>query len=175
MSDIEYRCPRRSESVLGSRSGNDEWNERRPGAGRQCSYCGSLHPDDFFAAVEAGAELGPTDKSYKVYIDLPEPNPDELRVISAASYDMDEDRRLKEGWVPADQDAMKKDGWGDGYKWVRLAPRGPIIHGKFYFQHLSEEQMQRFIDFYNKKTMKIGYPGYFYSLPFFMGLGEAVK
>ena len=34
-----------------------------------CSYCGSVHPDEFMAAVEAGeVELTPTDKSYKVYI-----------------------------------------------------------------------------------------------------------
>ncbi|MEA3042986.1 MAG: hypothetical protein QOH47_824 [Sphingomonadales bacterium] len=35
---------------------------------RTCSYCGSLHPDDFMEQVEAGAELIPTDKRYKVYI-----------------------------------------------------------------------------------------------------------
>ena len=34
-----------------------------------CSYCGSVHPDEFMAAVEAGeVELEPTDKSYKVYV-----------------------------------------------------------------------------------------------------------
>lgn len=33
-----------------------------------CSYCGSLSPDAFFAAVEAGAEVVPTDKSCKAYV-----------------------------------------------------------------------------------------------------------
>ena len=33
-----------------------------------CSYCGCWHPDKFFEAIEAGAELGPTDKDYKVYV-----------------------------------------------------------------------------------------------------------
>lgn len=33
-----------------------------------CSYCGSLRPDAFFAAVEAGATVVPTDKSYKAYV-----------------------------------------------------------------------------------------------------------
>jgi hypothetical protein len=33
-----------------------------------CSYCGSFSEAAFFAAVEAGAELGPTDKNYKVYL-----------------------------------------------------------------------------------------------------------
>lgn len=33
-----------------------------------CSYCGSISPDRLFAALDAGAELGPTDKNYKVYV-----------------------------------------------------------------------------------------------------------
>ena len=33
-----------------------------------CSYCGSLHPDDFMKAVRRGdCFLGATDKGYKVY------------------------------------------------------------------------------------------------------------
>lgn len=39
--------------------------------------------------------------------------------------------------------------------------------GKFYFQHLSEEEKNRFIELYNNKTMKLGFPGHFYSRPFF--------
>jgi hypothetical protein len=41
-------------------------------------------------------------------------------------------------------------------------------HAKFYFQHLSEEQMQEFIDLLNQKKMNIAEPGYFYSRPFFI-------
>lgn len=39
---------------------------------------------------------------------------------------------------------------------------------KFYFQHLSEERMKDFINLLNQKKLKIGYPGYFYNLPFFI-------
>lgn len=39
------------------------------GQGRGCSYCGSMHPDDFMQAVRDGVEIGPTDKSYKMYVD----------------------------------------------------------------------------------------------------------
>lgn len=39
--------------------------------------------------------------------------------------------------------------------------------GKFYFQHLSAEQRQEFVDLLNARTMNIGYPGRFYVLPFF--------
>lgn len=40
--------------------------------------------------------------------------------------------------------------------------------GKVYFQHFSEAQMIRFVELYNAKTLKIGYPNHFYVLPFFM-------
>lgn len=39
---------------------------------------------------------------------------------------------------------------------------------KFYMQHFSDEDKHRFIDLYNKKEMKMGYPGYFYVKPFFV-------
>jgi len=35
----------------------------------ECSYCGSLKPSRVIAAVRNGAELGPTDKAYKVYVE----------------------------------------------------------------------------------------------------------
>lgn len=34
-----------------------------------CSFCGSLHPDAALKLMEQGAEVTPTDKDYKVYID----------------------------------------------------------------------------------------------------------
>lgn len=46
--------------------------------------------------------------------------------------------------------------------------------GKFYFQHLSPEQRETFIELYNDKTMKLGYPGHFYTRPFFAA-SEAAK
>lgn len=60
-------CARRAESVgFGDtpfRSPEkDEWKEGR------CSWCGSMTPDALFEAITAGTELGPTDKSYKVYV-----------------------------------------------------------------------------------------------------------
>lgn len=38
---------------------------------------------------------------------------------------------------------------------------------KFYFQHLSDDEQQRFLDLLNARTLHIAYPGYFYRLPFF--------
>ena len=33
-----------------------------------CSYCGSINTDQLFKAIEDGVEIGPTDKSYKIYL-----------------------------------------------------------------------------------------------------------
>lgn len=63
-------CPRASENgaVLEQFqppfNGEMVWREDRT-----CSYCGSLNPDALMERLEAGdVELGPTDKSYKVYV-----------------------------------------------------------------------------------------------------------
>jgi len=44
------------------------------GQARGCTFCGSMHPDDFMEAARTGAEIGPTDKSYKVYVQGWAPN-----------------------------------------------------------------------------------------------------
>lgn len=38
---------------------------------------------------------------------------------------------------------------------------------KFYFQHLSEAGITRFIETYNARKMNVNTPGHFYVLPFF--------
>lgn len=124
-----HRCPRRGESPLGEMctcgSGPAGGHARtcllfggaKPDSYREreghmvCSYCGSLHEDDFWQCVDAGEELGPTDKSYKVYVG-----------------------RSK----------------------------------KFYFKHLSESGMHKFVEYYNAQRLKIGFPGHFYTTPFFI-------
>lgn len=41
-------------------------------------------------------------------------------------------------------------------------------HSKFYFMHLSEDEMKRFVELVNDKKMKIGIPGHFYVMPYFV-------
>lgn len=65
------QCPRRREGVPAGAPDHDHWLVREKGR-RTCSYCGSLHPDDFMELVRAGVEIGPTDKSYKMYVEGPE-------------------------------------------------------------------------------------------------------
>lgn len=44
--------------------------------------------------------------------------------------------------------------------------------GKFYFQHLPEEDRRRFIEVLNADLLTLGYPGHFYCLPFFTKRAE---
>ena len=120
MSD-KMLCPRRNEMpdpTRWLREEGDTWQDR---SGKQhCSFCGSLHPDEFMRLAEAGHTLTPTDKNYKTYI-------------------KHENEKTK-----------------------------------FYFAHLSEDQMRKFVEIHNEKKLKFHYPGYFYRFPFFMkpvGLG----
>lgn len=177
--DLMMHCPRRGEVGVRHREGPaDHWYIRDHH--RVCSYCGSMHPDDFLKAAEEHAELGPTDKSYKVYVDLPHPEPDAKRIISMRNFPPEPEAVDRWTRVTRDHVQMLQDGgWGmtakelnfsdEGFadQWFQLAPNGPSIHAKFYFQHLSPEQRAKFIELHNAKKLNIGEPGYFYSTPFF--------
>lgn len=71
MTDKQF-CPRAQESGGGPDSPfkapmNGEMHWREDGT---CSFCGSLSEDAFFKAIEEGVKLTPTDKNYKVYVDV---------------------------------------------------------------------------------------------------------
>ena len=57
----EFDCPR---VPLGPFNyGRAHWRDNKT-----CSGCGSLSELEFFAAIERGEKIGPTDKNYKVYV-----------------------------------------------------------------------------------------------------------
>ena len=64
----KHRCGRRepwvpdSPFVYDQAEHGDEYRDGR------CTYCGSVSQAAFLKFVEEGGELGPTDKSYKVYL-----------------------------------------------------------------------------------------------------------
>jgi hypothetical protein len=65
---------------------------------------------------------------------------------------------------------MIKDGYTIGptdKNYKAYVQTGDGFHGKFYYQHLSEEQRAEFIELLNNRTAKLGFPGYFYVLPYF--------
>lgn len=153
---VLHVCPRRVEDGRGpgtpfTGSKMDVW-----GKDRTCSYCGSLHPDDFMAKAASGEiELGPTDKNYKVYI----------KTVLSEEGRAAQIERLKQHEVYL---THIKLGDEDGARqWLESYPISGTHIGKFYFQHLSQEQRQQFVDLLNAKALKIGCPGHFYRLPFF--------
>lgn len=133
-------CPRRRESFRPLVEGRDKYRD----SDACCTYCGSLDPDVLMARLEAGdVELGPTDKSYKVYVH----------------------NRGGEAF----KQSFRGDncpGGEDPSKWVWTTRERQ--DSKFYFQHLSEPQMRRFIELLNENKLHIGMPGHFYVRPFFI-------
>jgi hypothetical protein len=75
---VTHTCPRRHENGMHLRGGpfkgaGEDLDEYVPGHGLSgqpsgCSYCGSMSPQDFMHAVVEGKQIGPTDKSYKLYV-----------------------------------------------------------------------------------------------------------
>ena len=73
----EFRCHRRDENPLADSAfpGQDHWHKfKTPHGDRVCSYCGSLHFEDFTALVKQAIDPDSTvsieasDKRYKVYV-----------------------------------------------------------------------------------------------------------
>lgn len=110
-----------------------------------CSWCGSLHPDILMARLRAGdVSINPTDKSYKIY------------VLNKGGEQFKQAYRE----CPADSGCVDHK---HCTHWVERS----VDQTKFYFQHLSQEQREEFIQLYNDGKIQMGYPGYFYTLPFF--------
>ena len=156
---VSFECPRRREVPRHMRVTlpPDHWR-----ADSTCSWCGSLSPTKFFEAVDAGCQIGPTDKTYKAYVDLP--NPDAGKIVeigrrSGAAFDMD--------GQPTRDDLTDEEKAAGRYNRPITGEADPHIHAKFYFQHLSQADRDRFIKLHNADKMNIGFPGHFYTMPFF--------
>lgn len=162
--------------------------------GRYCSWDGSMHPDEFMAWLEKpGTRLTPTDKSYKVYIDVVSDEADVMRHISSCTRRPGGSRPGVDGmeygreWISWEEAVrrhpeMKGEHeehlrhvaslalghpWHTDTHWIQVAPRGERRESKFYFEHLSGEQRQRFIEKLNAGELTLREPGFFYALPFF--------
>lgn len=72
---VNQRCPRRDRDPLFSEVPGqpDHWRQL-PNGDRTCSFCGSLHPEDFERLVQEAAKndtnvrLEMSDKPYKIYV-----------------------------------------------------------------------------------------------------------
>lgn len=146
-------CPRAIED------GRPNWNENQPPEfvvppheDGTCDYCGSWDADDLMARLEAGTViLGPTDKSYKVYL-------------------------TNAGGAPFKQSARRcpKDATCKGPGDCTHYETRETDSAKFYFQHLSEAQMRRFVELLNERKLKIDGGG-FYVRPFFITFGPKAE
>lgn len=171
-------CPRRM-ADLGPwqrEEGLDEWRADRGVIGQgkvglSCSFCGSLHPDRFMELVREGWIVGPTDKSYKAYLGKPRTDEDiaaRKAQFLAASHGIARairDLGAKDGKTPEQIDADLEEHWTT--RELPMIADGCGQEAKFSYQHLSDEQRIEFVEMVNAGTMKIGYPGHFYRLPFF--------
>jgi hypothetical protein len=168
-------CPRRMQDFgpWDRSEGLDRWATGHGLVGQDrvalsCSFCGSLHPDRFMELVREGWIVGPTDKSYKAYLESPLTDDEKAAkrqqwmdrgAIARAVRDLGESDGKTPEQIQADLDA----------EWERQAPGW--LHGaqsaKFYFQHLTAGQRDEFIELYNDGRMKVGIPGHLYVAPFF--------
>lgn len=113
------------------------------GADECCSFCGSLNPNVFMERIENGTLLlEPTNKNYKVYIS---PHKDSIPLKQSV-------REGFQGENPSEWNWTLKD----------------VDYGKFYFQHLSDEQMKKFVELLNRKEVKFNLVRGFTVLPFFI-------
>lgn len=159
-----FQCPRRGEGGPTSYTGVDHWDSREG----DCSYCGSMHPDSFMELLRSGAQITPTDKNYKAYVSVPTENPGEpCRIGSECGPSVTRDGRWSRDDLTDEEKAAGR------YDRPIMGKVPEAREHKFYYQHLSEDQCREFIQLYNDKKMNIGYPGYFYSMPFFCtGVGN---
>jgi len=97
------------------------------------------------ARLEAGdVELDPTDRNYKVYV--------RNKAGRNFSQTYRTDSKPFKGYDSTEHDWVTRE----------------IAETKFYFQHLSRIQKQRFVELFREGKLVIGYPGYFYATPYFI-------
>ncbi len=169
-----FTCGRRGENPLANQTfpGPDTWRVSESGW-HTCSYCGSVHPAEYLELAEAGTKMSGTDKSYKAYIDLPDPNPEALTVRVSQNHEPED----KTGWVQVTEENVASMPYLRGFQsqagwWVKPEPRGAVAFGKFYYQHLDKEQQDKFIELFNARVMNFGEYG-LYVTPFFCKRAES--
>lgn len=171
-----FACRRRAESGLAVAKcgGPDKWSMRD--GYRHCSYCGSLAPEHVFEAIDAGMKITPTDKSYKIYVDMPDARAGELKITGMRNTPpLPSEIGLWEKVTEANLSDVVAEGWmaSNLGSWMMKTPRPAALHDKFYFQHFGDDDIDRFIALLNGKRVNLAEPGYFYVLPFFACAADA--
>ncbi|MFI5422900.1 MAG: hypothetical protein ACHQWH_03035 [Nitrososphaerales archaeon] len=155
------KCPRRLESFQHDNGAEDEWKSRD--GYHACSFCGSMHPDDFFKAIERDQRMiTGTDKNYKVYVEIVHPQAGKIVEIGSESGPAfnREGKPNKPDLTAAERDSGRYDRKIHG-----TAP--PTKNAKFYYQHLDEAGQDRFIHLNNSGDLNIEPRFGLYRAPFF--------
>jgi hypothetical protein len=133
-----------------------------------------MPPDDFMVMVREGGVVGPTDKSYKLYI--------------GKALTEDEKVARKQRWLETDAmaRAIRDLGAQDGKTQEQIDAdlekmwaENNDLHlqssseGKFYTVHLSPEQGWEFYSLWQDKKVVWGYPGYPYRRLYLPGPSDA--
>lgn len=191
MTDVRFTCPRRYEDGTADpdsplrNSGPDQDTyatyHGMVGQERGCTYCGSLSAADFLQLIRTGATVGPTDKSYKFYIDYPSPRPDDLHIIGSSNSVDKPSGNL--GWVkpgnldPTLLERLVRERGGDWPSmrdnWLLLGKR-PTITAKFYTQHFGMKESHEFLDLWKADQIHWGPPGHPYVRIYLPGLPGSV-
>lgn len=165
-----FMCSMRSEGPQVF-SGPDKWEVSKHTGWRDCSYCGSMHPEDLFKCIEEkSCEISGTDKNYKIYVQVAHPDAGSPCVLSSANFE-----HVGEGWVkvtPENVDSLPLDDYqrkhyNDGKHWVKVEPRPKNAHLKFYYPHLTKEQMIKFLDLWNEGKLPLEPQFGLYVMPYF--------
>lgn len=159
------------------RFGTPHWREDNT-----CAHCGGIRPSIAMKHIREGAEVTPTDKSYKIYVDVPDPKVGQMRVVSTMNFTPTDYNPEDRGYVKADPEVLKASGWGTGdsdyskgIQWMMLKPHDAIMNAKCYLNHFSESQALEFVRLIETKKMNIAFPGHFYRNLAFGRYKEAIE
>lgn len=181
----KFTCPRRIADGMHTADipfkmagpGQDSWTTRAGLVGQPtgCSYCGSLPGDQFMDAVRAGREIGPTDKSYKLYLKVPHPAPGSLRLVSsgtgpASGRPWSDLTRAEKDLIKSEHSLFPKNRKEGFYT---FATWGELTEAKFYTHHLTEEQGWEFYRLWKQQRIAWGYPGHAYTRLYLPGPSQA--
>lgn len=133
-------------------------------ADNTCSHCGGLRPSLALKAIREGAEVTPTDKNYKIYVVVPDPEAGKTRVVGSRNFPPEEGDT---SWHKVDDDLKAKypgvnfsGTFGD---WVQFDVHKAVHTAKCYFNHFSASQAVEFLTLLKLGKMKVAYPGHFYN------------
>lgn len=128
-----------------------------------CSFCGGWRPSRFLEAIAQGCEVTPTDKSYKLYIDVPDPDAGKMRIYGSSNS---VEKPSGDGWERWDNARAKADGWGEkddpDDNWMLIGPTPALKTMKCYTNHFSEAQAVAFVELCETGKVKFKFPGHLY-------------